>query len=66
MYGGTRVYSGTDMYSGTTTAGVPKCSVERYRSAFFVPLEIPYHFKLRIPELSLKNSEEGNWKEKIG
>ena len=27
--------------------------------------EIPYHFKLRIPELSLKNSEEGNWKEKI-
>ena len=27
--------------------------------------EIPYHFKLRIPELSLKNSEEGNWKDKI-
>ena len=27
--------------------------------------EIPYHFKLRIPRLSLKNSEEGNWKEKI-
>ena len=43
-------------------------NVQQNKSGTFFSFrsEIPYHFKLRIPELSLKNSEEGNWKEKIG
>ena len=53
------------MYRGTTTADVPIVQWNNSGAFFTFRSEIPYHFKLRIPELSLKNSEEGNWKEKI-